>query len=96
MQSPQHAAQLGMPFGIDWTGLCMPERAFCNLLSCGECDAGPEAEDWDAQVQEAKDAVNFQASAMATAYGKELNVGTDDILWGMGQVTSCYTRLHAD
>jgi len=37
-------------------------------------------------VQDAKDAVNFQANAMATAYGKELNVSADDVLWGMGQV----------
>ena len=37
-------------------------------------------------MQDAKDAVNFQANAMATAYGKELNVSGDDILWGMGQV----------
>ena len=74
----------------------MPEQAFSSFHSVDECDAGPEAEDWDAQVQEAKDAVNFQASAMATAYGKKLNVGTDDILWGMGQVTSCYTSLRAD
>lgn len=67
-----------------------------QALSRDEFDAGPEAQDWDVQVQEAKDAVNFQASAMATAYGKELNVGTDDVLWGMGQVTSCCTGLHAD
>ncbi len=37
-------------------------------------------------MQDAKDAVHFQASAMATAYGKELGVSADDILWGMGQV----------
>ncbi len=41
-------------------------------------------------MQDAKDAVAFQANAMATAYGKELNVSADDILWGMGQV-----KLHA-
>jgi len=47
---------------------------------------GAEAQDWDSKVQDAKDAVNFQANAMATAYGKELNVSADDVLWGMGQV----------
>lgn len=41
-------------------------------------------------MQDAKDAVNFQANAMATAYGKALNVSADDILWGMGQV-----KVHA-
>ncbi|KAL0023407.1 hypothetical protein WJX79_006595 [Trebouxia sp. C0005] len=49
---------------------------------------GAEAQDWESKVQDAKDAVNFQASAMATAYSKELNVSADDILWGMGQVLS--------
>ncbi len=48
--------------------------------------AGEEAQDWDEKVQEAKDAVTFQANAMATAYGKELHVTANDILWGMGQV----------
>ncbi len=44
-------------------------------------------------MQDAKDAVNFQANAMATAYGKELNVSADDILWGMGQVNFHATML---
>ena len=48
--------------------------------------AGAEAADWDTRIQEAREAVNFQANAMASAYGQVLNVTTDDILWGMGQV----------
>ena len=48
--------------------------------------AGDEAAEWDIRVLEAQQAVTMQARAMAGAYGSLLNVTTDDILWGMGQV----------
>ena len=70
----------------------------CNTLwSCNlqlrDCNhqvrvaAGNEAAEWDIRVLEARQAVTMQASAMAGAYGSLLNVTTDDVLWGMGQVT---------
>ena len=49
--------------------------------------SGDEAAEWDIRVLEAQQAVTMQASAMAGAYGSLLKVTTDDILWGMGQVT---------
>lgn len=48
--------------------------------------AGDEASDWDLRVLEAQQAVTIQARALAGSYGSLLNVTTDDILWGMGQV----------
>lgn len=48
---------------------------------------GDEATEWDIRVLEAQQAVTMQANGMAGAYGSLLNVTTDDILWGMGQVT---------
>lgn len=67
-----------------------------KLTSCKSqvhvCE-GEEAHDWEGKVQEAKEAVSFQAKAMATAYGKTLHVTADDILWGMGQVCTSLTLL---
>ena len=57
--------------------------------------AGNEAMQWDGKVQEAREAVTFQANAMATAYGKVLNVSTDDILWGTGQVSLLLPALES-
>lgn len=54
---------------------------------------GPQADDWDSAVQEAKSAVTFQANALAQAYGKTMKVSADDILWAMGQVNSTYVSL---
>lgn len=48
--------------------------------------AGDEASDWDLRVLEAQQAVTIQARALAGTYGGLLNVSTDDVLWGMGQV----------
>lgn len=57
-----------------------------NALIRAGMSAGEEAAEWDIRVLEAQQAVTMQASAMAGAYGSLLNVTTDDILWGMGQV----------
>lgn len=56
--------------------------------------AGDEASDWDLKVLEAQQAVTIQARAMAGAYGSLLNVTTDDILWGMGQVNTQSVCVH--
>lgn len=60
--------------------------SWSNALLRAGMSAGDEAAEWDIRVLEAQQAVTMQASAMASAYGSLLNVTTDDILWGMGQV----------
>ena len=61
--------------------------SFETVVTRSGMPLGDEAAEWDIRVLEAQQAVNMQASAMAGAYGNLLNVTTDDILWGMGQVT---------
>lgn len=50
--------------------------------------AGKEADTWSNQVQEAKAAIGLKADRLAATYGEVLHVSKDDVLWGVGQVST--------
>ncbi|KAL3144812.1 hypothetical protein ABBQ38_001921 [Trebouxia sp. C0009 RCD-2024] len=66
----------------------MPPAELADAVKAVQQLVGDEASDWDLRVLEAQQAVTIQARALAGTYGGLLNVSTDDVLWGMGQVLS--------
>ena len=50
--------------------------------------AGRETSSWQARIEGFRHAYRLQADALAKTFGKELNVTTDDVLWGLGQVNN--------
>ncbi len=48
---------------------------------------------WRAIIDRQRNKARMQADAVAEIFGKELHVNSDDVMWGLGQVSSPFDVL---
>jgi hypothetical protein len=65
------------------------EKAFLTLTF----SVRGETSIWRDGIERHRHKARLQADAMAEVFGRELHVNSDDVMWGLGQVSSHYDVL---